>query len=327
MSRILFVVHRGAPYPGGSETYTHNMAVEAKSRGHSPVVLAQTHQGNYEGIEYTNNLNVLTEYWGLIVVHGCDTNSFQDIVLQNVKLIKAPVLYLIIKPSVSATAGHGLIYADYLGYSTSMDLDHIKKCGVGISRARRVRHGIPLSTIKPKRTIPARLKTILSVGGFYPHKGMHELVETFKSANLKGTQLVLCGYGAIENAPKTDPRNKVYVYTDATHEQVLQEIALANLYVMNSTEEGFGLVLLEAMINKTPWFARDIAGAHDLKAYGTTYDNQNLLAAALQIFFKEERIPMHQLWQERVENACQFVMQNHTIKQTIDDIEDIVNER
>ena len=44
--RLLFVVHRYYPFPGGSEYYTAAMAEEALSRGHDVTVLTGEHQGD-----------------------------------------------------------------------------------------------------------------------------------------------------------------------------------------------------------------------------------------------------------------------------------------
>ena len=44
--KILFVVHRYAPYPGGSEYYVQNMAEEMLRRGHDVYVLAPTNKND-----------------------------------------------------------------------------------------------------------------------------------------------------------------------------------------------------------------------------------------------------------------------------------------
>jgi len=38
MKKILYVVHRYAPYPGGSENYVRDMAEETLRRGHDVTV-------------------------------------------------------------------------------------------------------------------------------------------------------------------------------------------------------------------------------------------------------------------------------------------------
>ena len=67
-------------------------------------------------------------------------------------------------------------------------------------------------------------------------------------------------------------------------------IADADCYVMNSDAEGFGLVILESMINKTPWIARNIAGAKLLSEFGEVYETEDELVN----FYKQQtkkRVP------------------------------------
>jgi glycosyltransferase involved in cell wall biosynthesis len=80
---------------------------------------------------------------------------------------------------------------------------------------------------------------------------------------------------------------------------------------MNSDAEGFGLVILESMINKTPWISRNIAGAKLLADYGQVYDTEEELIPLLQNFNRNGN---------KVKDAYQHVIQNHLIKNTVDDI-------
>ena len=94
-------------------------------------------------------------------------------------------------------------------------------------------------------------------------------------------------------------------------------MSAADAYIMNSYEEGFGLVLLESMMNKTPWYARDIAGAKDMCYYGTTYNNEDELMELLR---------NHKRNDKKIEDAYNYVMANHTIQDTANDIEDVLLE-
>ena len=98
--RICYVVHRYAPYPGGSENYVRDMAEETLARGHEVTVFAGEHQGNLHGVRVTSDPQVLLEKWDLIVVHGGDVNV-QNWVLSYAEKLGGPVLYLLILPSQS----------------------------------------------------------------------------------------------------------------------------------------------------------------------------------------------------------------------------------
>ncbi len=310
--RVLFVVHRYYPFPGGSEYYVRDMATELRYRGYDVHVLAHEHKGDQELVHVTNDYNVLLHDWDMIVIHGCDCIS-QNIALQNLHLIKSPVCYMIIKPSQSATAAHGMNYADVLAYSTSMDLRHIQEFGVE-SKARRIRHGIPSNSF----LLSAPIDAYVSAGGFYPHKGMTELAQYFNS-NLFPRKLELYGYadGDKPNYPN------VTSILGLSKEEVLLKIAGARGYILNSKEEGFGLVLLEAMYNFVPVYARRVAGAKDMEKYVMTYDHIDELS---ELINKYESLPEHEK-SAILRRNHDYVSSNHTIRQTINDLEDIIEEK
>jgi glycosyltransferase involved in cell wall biosynthesis len=315
MARLLFVVHRYYPFPGGSEYYVADMAEEMVKRGHDVTVVTHQYEGDLvNGVKVTSDYRVIPQQWDLIIVHGGDCIS-QDMVHKNAIMVKSPVLYMIIKPSESGTCLHGLKHHRFLGYSTKEDIDYLRKHGV-LDKARRVRHGIvPEKTIQKYLRVSHTKKTFVSAGGFYPHKAMVPLAEAFEKAKIPNVELVLFGYG---EGPMPKETNRVKVFFGRPKEDVLSVIANADAYIMNSYEEGFGLVLLEAMMNKVPWFARDIAGAHLMKEYGTLYKDEAELMDKLRDFLGPS--------QTAIENAYDYVMTEHTIEATCNDIDDILLE-
>ena len=50
MARLLFVVHRYVPFPGGSEYFVRDMAEESLRRGHAVTVLTHWHRGDRSGL-------------------------------------------------------------------------------------------------------------------------------------------------------------------------------------------------------------------------------------------------------------------------------------
>jgi len=339
--KILFVVHRAPPFPGGSENYVKNMAEEMLRRGHKPAIYANEHKGSYNGIPVTNDHNSLVADWDLIVVHGGDCVS-QDMAHINAAMIKSPVLYMIIKPSSSFVCAQGLKYHRFLGYSTSEDQKFLKAYGpVGTfkqtrNRMRRVRHGVNLKEtlgqpifsnfMLDKKGIRAG-DLFLSVGGWWPHKQMNNLAEAFWEANRPNSILALCGYDANSGPVPSERHHEewnrhVVTFTDLPKEMIMAAMCEAKAYIMNSTEEGFGLVLLEAMLNHTPWIARNIAGAKDLHNinadFGLVYDTEKQLTQMLGYDILLEN--------RDVQKAYEYAMANHTIEATCNDLEDILIE-
>ena len=314
--KLLYVVHRYAPFPGGSEIYVQNIAEESRRRGHTVAVLAGEHQGDYNGVRVSNDGNILLEPWDLIVIHGGDVHV-QNFVLTNAARIPNPILYMLVLPSSSNACLQGLRDCAYIGCSTTQDWEHCKKYGVE-NKAVRIRHGINLNqslgTTGFKKKYNIRGTMFLSCGGYWPNKAMIELADVFKKINTKDATLVTTGYDNRMNLMPSDS-DKVRNFILDDRADVLSAIKDADCLVMHSYQEGFGLVLLEAMVNKTPWIARQIAGAKLMKDYGHTYTDDTQLVHELLSFNRENF---------NIEQAYDYAMSNHLIQHTVDDIELVI---
>ena len=316
--KICFIVHRYAPYPGGSEYYVQQMAEECVQRHLDVTVLTAEHQGDLNGVRVTSDTQVL-RYQDLIVVHGGDV-SVQNYVLSISKHLKAPVLYMIIKPSSSQVCVQGMKDVDFIGCSTPEDWEHAARFG-HTEKARKVIHGIsPTDCIgekglfKEKYGIPKDKRMFLSCGGYWPNKRMIELTLAFERANIPDAVLVTTGYDNRFHLMPTARGNIIPLMVEDPKD-VKNAIADADCYLMNSNEEGFGLVILESMINKTPWIARNIAGAKLLAEHGQVYETETELEVLLKNFKRDDK---------RVENAYRYVIHNHLIKNTVDDILNVI---
>jgi glycosyltransferase involved in cell wall biosynthesis len=317
--RFLWVVHRYPPYPGGSEYYVQSMAEEALSRGHEVAVLAGEHQGAQNGVHVTSQAEILAQPWDLIIVHGGDV-GVQNFVLQNALAIPSKVLYMIILPSHSPICVKALNDCDYLGWSTPEDRAHIRGYGHA-DKAVRVRHGINIAQsqgqpgFKAKYNINKRM--FLSCGGYWPNKKMRELAAVWREADLQDTVLVTTGYDNRMDLMPAVSDGIMPLLIDSKQD-VLSAIHEADCYLMHSSQEGFGLVILESMLNKTPWIARKIAGAALLEQYGRTYTTDAQLINLLRDFEPD-------LYD--TDSAQEYVISNHSIANTIDDIEDVLKPR
>jgi glycosyltransferase involved in cell wall biosynthesis len=312
--KICFVVHRYAPFPGGSEYYVQQMAEECVQRHHDVTVIAGEHKGHLNGVRVTNEAHYLMNQ-DLIVVHGGDV-SVQNWVLANAKNINSPILYMIIKPSESPVCLQALQDVKYIGCSAPEDWEHVKKHGVE-NKSHQVIHGVsPTDCIgepglfKRKYNIPENKRMFLSCGGYWPNKKMIELAEAFKEADLPDAVLVTTGYDNRFGIMPHASENVIPLMVDEPKD-VKNAIADAECYLMNSDAEGFGLVILESMINKTPWIARNIAGAKLLADYGQVYDTEKELVTLLRNFKRNAT---------NIQRAHTYVISNHLIKNTVDDI-------
>jgi glycosyltransferase involved in cell wall biosynthesis len=318
--KFLLVVHRYPPFAGGSEVYVQAIADELLSRQHKVTVLAGEHKGDQNGVRVTNDANILLADWDLICIHGHGP-AVQNFCLQVAKDVPSPILYMIILPSEHQSAIKALNDCNYLGWSTLQDLDHLQKYNVS-NKAVRVRHGIKYnenigkSGFKEKYNITAK-RMFLSAGGYWHNKKMIELANLFVKANIPDTVLVTTGYDNRSNLMPVAVPDKVIPLMIENRNEVISAISEADCYIMHSNQEGFGLVLLESMLNRTPWIARNIAGASLLKDFGKTYNTDNELINLMQNFKKEDF---------NLEQAFKYVLENHMIHNTVDDIEAIARD-
>lgn len=314
MKKILYVVHRYAPYPGGSENLVRDLAEETLSRGNHVGVFTGEHKGNWNGVRVSSDVSIFNETWDLIVVHGGDV-GIQNLVLNNIQRLPYPVLYLLIKPSESEICMKGLRDARWLGCGSNQDWNHVKKHNVEqksvyIPFSINQKESLGKEGFKKKYNIKTS-RMFLSCGGFWPHKAMRELSSLFEKLNIPDTTLVLTGYDNSYNfMPSETHTIKPFLIENRT--DVLSAIREADLYIMHSFEEGFGLVLLESMLNETPWVARNIAGANFLDQFGMIYDSDEELMTYLKSFTE--------ISNEKIVAAKNHVLGGHLAKHAVDSI-------
>lgn len=320
--KILFVVHRAYPYPGGSEAFVHWTAQECIQRGHEVAILTDKHLGDMGALRITHQREITAENWDLIFVHGADCVTQDFIHNQGPINSNIPILYQICQPSQSPTSLLGMKKARFLGVSTTYDIEHVKKYGY-TDKMREVPYGIPEDRLgRPgfKRRHGIQGKMIMSAGGFWPHKGMKSLADRFRQSGNTDSTLCLFGYDKFELAPEQTDRIKIF--QGFSDQDLLDALSEAYLYVMNSRIEGFGLVLLEAMLNKVPWVSRPVGGAPDMREYGRVLsDCPNL--DLLEMFsepWNEGELAMMKL------KSFDYVKKHRLVYNTVDGIEKVLEE-
>ena len=135
-------------------------------------------------------------------------------------------------------------------------------------------------------------KYILSVGRITPEKGFDTLIKAYKLIKHKDYKLVIAGGVEFESEYKEKllklAGDESVVFTGYVFGEKLSELYTnAALYVLSSNNEGFPLVLLEAMSYRLDIIASDIPAAHlaklddndyfpkgDFEALGTKIDEK-----------------------------------------------------
>lgn len=286
--RYLFVVHRYPPnFIGGSEKNVQRMAEALALKGVDVTVLSDEHSGDYRNVKVTSDRNILKTPFDLIVVHGsCPT---QDHVLINSEEISkiSPILYLLIQPSDHPIVQLGMRHAKYIGCGTSFDMEHAKKYG-HLDKVRWITYGVNAEQMG----VSGRFKDyygittkemFLAVGGFWPHKRHIELAEAFRAVNRPDCTLVLMGYDIRYGRPPMQSAN-VKVIIGAPDSDVADAMADADLLIQNSDSEGYGLTIIEGMLNGAPWASTPVALAHDIRDKGIIFNNDAELREVLKSF-------------------------------------------
>jgi len=311
MSTIAWVVHRYYPYPGGSENNVRNIAEAMVGLGHRVLVWAPTNQGNQNGVFVTDNHGYLADpSIDLVIIHGAGPGA-QNFIINNLEAINKKSIYYIIKPEETPIHIEALKKCTYVAASTPEDYEFVDRHNVR-DKTINVRYGVLENEVYGKKIfrhkygLPTNKKMFLSCGGYWYNKGMKELVADFIKADRKDSFLVTTGYNHDHNFMPQNSEN-VYNFILDDHKDVYNAMADADYYVMNSFEEGYGIVLLESMFNKLPWISRRIAAAKLFREYGVTYNKSDELVDIIKNIDNTTFA---------IEEAYDFVKANHTSTQT-----------
>ena len=171
-------------------------------------------------------------------------------------------------------------------------------------------------TLKPGTPSEGTTKSFLAVGRFSrQHKGFDLLIEAFHLFSQKNQnwKLDIVGEGEEENLYRTlikkynlDDRVKIHPFTN----HVQEFYSKAQVYVLSSRWEGFGLVMVEAMAHGLPVVSSDLPTSQEILGdFGLYFKNGDIkdLADRLE---EATHIDWNQKSQEALEIAKRFDINN-----------------
>ncbi len=154
-------------------------------------------------------------------------------------------------------------------------MDHLK---VGSEKIAVTYEAASLATSHESLTTSQKYgQYFLYVGNAYPHKNLGRLIQAFNkiSKDYKDLKLILVGnkdyfYKRLEKGNKSD---RIVFYGKATDKELSSLYSNAIALVVSSLMEGFGLPVLEAMVNKCLVLASDIPAFREIAGDDVLYFN------------------------------------------------------
>ncbi len=141
-----------------------------------------------------------------------------------------------------------------------------KSFGIPLNKIQVLRSGIDVPWIRKVTSKQRKIRNrVIYVGRLVPQKSVDVVIEAFR--NVKNAHLIIVGDGSqrkeLEALAKETKASITFTGWLPKYEDVLKEIKKAELLVLPSTRESFGIVPMEAMICQTPVISTNTEGPRD----------------------------------------------------------------
>ena len=181
-------------------------------------------------------------------VAECDTFHTWDRTPECLKRAREVGAVTALDVAMDLWAGDDLQYVDYIFVPSRKLCDKAVALGFAEDRVCYQPFGVDTDFFTPARDAPDKVRFLFS-GILNDRKGIGQLLQAWKSANLRGAELVLCG----RETPffraamrKISPEN-VVVRGFLSHARLLDEYQAARAFVFPSRKEGSAKALYEAL--------------------------------------------------------------------------------
>ncbi len=128
--------------------------------------------------------------------------------------------------------------------------DKIRVIPLGVGNEFIIRQKNDISYLMEKYNIPHDKKIILYVGNLLPHKNLKALLKAF--GLIEGCVLVLVGKSFKDRSEQAAEQSSIIYAGEVSQNELVDLYNLADLFVLPSLYEGFGLPVLESMACGTP---------------------------------------------------------------------------
>ena len=181
--------------------------------------------------------------------------------------------------------------ADIITVPSTFALRTFVDSGVPRRKMRLAPYGVDLRAFHPSAPKPENQFEILFVGAISVRKGVQYLYEAFGQLEHKNKRLILVGSLSAEAEPLVDKMRRdmrVRVMGHVPQGQLKDIMSASHVLVLPSVEDGFGLVMAQAMACGCPVIASENTGAYDLftdslEGFIVPIRNSKAIAARLRL--------------------------------------------
>jgi len=136
--------------------------------------------------------------------------------------------------------------ADHIFVASSVTGSSLLKEGISPSKITIIKYGAPTDLFYPDKKSDGIFR-VLFVGRVGPRKGIHYLLNAWKSLNLTNAEMLLVGIDEFPEGWLEKNIDSVRYISSVPYHKLNRYYNDANVFVLPSLIDGFGLVLLEAM--------------------------------------------------------------------------------
>lgn len=205
--------------------------------------------------------------------------------------------------------------ADYCIAASTFTKESLLEVGVPNEKIRLLPLGADLGRFHPAPRRSDGPFRVLFVGSVGQRKGVKYLLEAYKRIRSSSTELVLAGPLPADSAP-LKPYEKMATLTGRIDQsEVVEQMRKADVLVLPSVFEGFGLVIPEAMAMGLPVIASTHSAGPELIRHGRNGfviepDDVEGLAEHLQ-WMAGNRSQTHEMGREAAERAREYSWDAH----------------
>jgi N-acetyl-alpha-D-glucosaminyl L-malate synthase BshA len=228
-----------------------------------------------------------------------------------------------------------LRHADYIVVvSSALKKRVVELCGINEEKIEVINMGIDTNLFKPlpkalirrKLSLPPEAVIVLFVGSLRPVKGLKYLMMALSLLRTNRlVQLYVIGQGQEEEqlrnlCSQLEIDGAVNFLGSKTQSEVAEWLAAADIFVMPSLAEGFGLAVLEALHCGTPVVASNVGGIPDFVVNGRNGflvepRNSEQLADRLSLLIDDEQV--YQTVRQGATSVCGNYSVEHQAKKLI----------